>query len=90
MNAGAFGGEISNYLESVEIMKMNGEITVYKTSDIHFSYRNSSFKKNEFILMAKFILTNEDPDVIKKKKEIASSGRKNKPAIKISFCGECF
>ena len=27
MNAGAFGGEISNYLDSVEIMKMNGEIT---------------------------------------------------------------
>ena len=90
MNAGAFGGEISNYLESVEIMKMNGEITVYKTSDIRFSYRNSSFKKNEFILMAKFILTNEDPDVIKKKKEIASSGRKTNQPLKYRSAGSVF
>ena len=90
MNAGAFGGEISNYLESVEIMKMNGEITAYKTSDIRFSYRNSSFKKNEFILMAKFILTNEDPDVIKKKKEIASSGRKTNQPLKYRSAGSVF
>ena len=90
MNAGAFGGEISNYLDSVDIMKMNGEIKVYKTSDIRFSYRFSSFKKDEFIIMAKFTLTNEDPDVIKKKKDIASNGRKTNQPLKYRSAGSVF
>ena len=90
MNAGAFGGEISNYLESVEVMNMNGEVKVHKTSDIRFSYRYSSFNKDEFIIMAKFILTNEDPDVIKKKKEIASSGRKTNQPLRYRSAGSVF
>ena len=46
MNAGAFGGEISNYLKSVKIMNMKGEIKSYSPSDLNFAYRFSSFKEN--------------------------------------------
>ena len=56
MNAGAFGGEISNYLLHVDTMTMDGSIHKYSAHDINFSYRNSTFKSNEFILSAKFKL----------------------------------
>ena len=50
MNAGAFGGEISNFLESVDIMTMSGEINTFSNNEINFSYRFSSFKKDELII----------------------------------------
>ena len=90
MNAGAFGGEISNYLQSVEIMKMNGSTKTYKTKDINFSYRFSSFKQDEFIILANFILPNEDPNIIKQKKNIASSGRKTNQPLKFRSAGSVF
>ncbi len=90
MNAGAFGGEISNYLQSVEIMKMNGSTKTYKTKDINFSYRFSSFKQDEFIILASFILPNEDPNIIKQKKNIASSGRKTNQPLKFRSAGSVF
>ena len=37
MNAGAFGGEISNYLISVDIMTSKGELKTYDASDIDLS-----------------------------------------------------
>ena len=90
MNAGAFGGEISNYLQSVEIMKMNGSTKTYKTKDINFSYRFSSFKQDEFIILASFILPNEDPNIIKQKRNIASSGRKTNQPLKFRSAGSVF
>ena len=56
MNAGAFGGEISNYLQSVKIMNMKGKIKSYSPNDLNFAYRFSSFKENEFIISAEFAL----------------------------------
>ena len=56
MNAGAFGGEISNYLISVDIMNSKGELKTYDAGDIDFSYRFSSFTTDEFILLARFEL----------------------------------
>ena len=90
MNAGAFGGEISNYLISVDVMKMNGDIYKYNAKDIHFSYRNSTFKSNEFILSARFILNQENPDVIKDKRNFASQGRKTNQPLRFRSAGSVF
>tara|TARA_Y100001960_G_scaffold14854_1_gene13450 strand:+ start:44 stop:958 length:915 start_codon:yes stop_codon:yes gene_type:complete len=90
MNAGAFGGEISNYLKSVDIMTMAGQINTYSCNDIDFSYRFSSFKKDEFILLARFELETGDPDIIKNKKLNASSGRKTNQPLKYRSAGSVF
>ena len=37
MNAGAFGGEISNYLQSVDVMNMKGQIVSYSPQNLDFS-----------------------------------------------------
>ena len=90
MNAGAFGGEISNFLESVDIMTMSGEINTFSNSDIDFSYRFSSFKKDEFILLARFKLQTEVPEIINHKKLKASSGRKTNQPLRYRSAGSVF
>ena len=72
MNAGAFGGEISNYLRCVDIMDMKGQIISYNPDDLDFAYRFSSFKEDEFIISANFILKNEDSKVIHRNKNNAN------------------
>ena len=90
MNAGAFGGEISNFLKSVDIMTMSGEINTFSNSDIDFSYRFSSFKKDEFILRARFKLQTEVPEIINHKKLKASSGRKTNQPLRYRSAGSVF
>ena len=90
MNAGAFGGEISNYLISVDVMTSKGKLKTYKANEIDFSYRFSSFSTDEFILLARFKLKFEDPSVISERKKVASSGRKTNQPLRFRSAGSVF
>tara|TARA_A100001037_G_C15145975_1_gene636341 strand:+ start:1697 stop:2614 length:918 start_codon:yes stop_codon:yes gene_type:complete len=90
MNAGAFGGEISNYLISVEIMNMSGTINNYYPGDIDFAYRFSTIRSDEFVLLARFKLKTEDPVIIQKKRNKASKGRKTNQPLKFRSAGSVF
>jgi UDP-N-acetylmuramate dehydrogenase len=90
MNAGAFGSEISNFLKTVSTIRMDGKLIKRKANQINFSYRNSTFKKDEFILSATFELTEASKDKINKKKEIASKGRKTSQPLKYRSAGSVF
>lgn len=48
-NAGAFNNEISEYLEYVKVFK-DGKIKKIAKKDLDFSYRNSIFKKKDYII----------------------------------------
>ena len=90
MNAGAFGGEISNYLHSVEIMNMSGEIKTYYPGDIDFAYRFSTLRTDEFVLLARFNLEEEDSIIIQEKRNKASKGRKTNQPLKFRSAGSVF
>lgn len=90
MNAGAFGGEISNYLRCVDIMNMKGQVISYHPDELDFAYRFSSFKEDEFIISANFILKNEDPKVILRNKANANKGRKSNQPLKFRSAGSVF
>ena len=90
MNAGAWGAEISNYLVSVEVISNNGKIKTLYPNDIEFSYRNSSFNPNDFILSATFKLNKASREEIKNKKLIASKGRIKSQPLKFRSAGSVF
>lgn len=90
MNAGAFGGEISNYLTSVEVMTMEGNLKNYSAEDISFSYRHSTFRDDEIILGAEFELLEADPDSIQSEKSKASEGRKKTQPLRFRSAGSVF
>ncbi|MBQ7816979.1 MAG: UDP-N-acetylmuramate dehydrogenase, partial [Oscillospiraceae bacterium] len=61
MNAGAYGGEISNALYEVEYIDENCEVKTIKAEDCEYSYRHSVFQsKNWFITGCTFKLKKGD------------------------------
>ena len=66
MNAGAYGGEMKDIIESVRVIDENGEILELENEEMKFSYRNSIVKeKNYIVLSAKINLQKGDYDEIK-------------------------
>lgn len=90
MNAGAFGAEISNHLLSVSSITMGGEIKTYKNTDINFSYRTSSFPKDELLINAIFKCDKGSEDLIKQKRLDASNLRKKNQPLKYRSAGSIF
>ena len=90
MNAGAFGSEISNCLKNVDVMTLTGEIKQYSVKDIDFNYRHSSFKKNEIIMSANFVLKKATKQEIMNKRAKASAGRKETQPLRFRSAGSLF
>ena len=90
MNAGAFGSEISNCLKNVDVMTLMGEIKQYSVKDIDFHYRHSSFKKDEIIMSANFVLKKATKQEIMNKRAKASAGRKETQPLRFRSAGSLF
>ena len=90
MNAGAFGGEISNYLKHVTVMEMDGQEKQYHPGDISFSYRHSTFPDDEIIISAEFELIQSDKETVQEKRAVASGGRKATQPLKFRSAGSVF
>lgn len=90
MNAGAFGGEISNYLEYVSVITMSGDEKKYQQKDIKFNYRNSSFSDNEILINANFKFILSDQKTVSKNKIKASGGRKSSQPLRFRSAGSVF
>jgi len=90
MNAGAFGGEISNYLENVTVITMSGKEKMYNQSDIDFTYRNSSFTDNEILINANFKFLESSEEIVTKNKLKASGGRKASQPLRFRSAGSVF
>ncbi|HNW09244.1 MAG TPA: UDP-N-acetylmuramate dehydrogenase [bacterium] len=78
-NAGAYGGDMSQLVESVQILRQ-GRIKTIKNKDCRFSYRQSIFReKNQgLILAASLKLQPKDKELIRKKISDILKERKKK------------
>ena len=90
MNAGAYGSEISNYFDSAEAMTMKGKLKSYSKQQITFSYRNSTFPKNEILVSSIFKCVKGNKDEIKRLKLLASKSRKINQPLKYRSAGSIF
>jgi len=90
MNAGAFGNEISNYFIEAQTMTIDGEIKTYKKSQIDFSYRSSTFPKNEILIESTFNCYKGMSSKIQKDKQKASLLRRTKQPLKFRSAGSVF
>ena len=52
MNGGAYGTEIFDCIEEVEVCKNDGEIVKIKTADLNFKYRTTEIKENKWIVIS--------------------------------------
>ena len=66
MNAGAYGGEICQVCEQVEVMDFQGNLSVWDNAQMGFSYRHSRLQERQAIVVsALFRLEKKDPRQIR-------------------------
>ena len=91
MNAGAYGGEMSQVVSSVSSVSLPSEEDVREWKDPGFSYRHSRFQEqNDFILRSCFSLKPGDPAEIKEKMDDFSRRRREKQPLEYPSAGSTF
>lgn len=91
MNAGAYGGEMKQVVESVEVMNREGEILVLDNDTMEFGYRTSVIKNRPFIVMEALLKLQEgDRDAIRARMEELSAKRREKQPLEYPSAGSTF
>lgn len=91
MNAGAYGGEISDILKEALVITQNGELMTFTKDELDLSYRSSRFsKENLLVLEATFELELGNPQMIKSKMDELTFQRESKQPLEYPSCGSVF
>ncbi len=64
MNAGAYGGEVKDFINWVEIVGVDGVLTRLHAADLSMQYRKGNLPKGAIIVRASFMLRSDDPEAI--------------------------
>lgn len=91
MNAGAHGKELKDILKKVTAMDYNGNIHEFTNEECKFSYRNSKFQKEKYIILqATLELEKGNSTEIKEKMDEYMQFRKEKQPIEYPNAGSTF
>ena len=91
MNAGAYGGEMSQVVERVDYLDEDGALHTLTGPECDFSYRHSIFCKNPWLITgALFRLTQKDPLEIKGEMAELNRRRREKQPLDYPSAGSTF
>lgn len=91
MNAGAYGGEISQVIESAVVLNEKGELLTLTKDEMELTYRSSLIAKHNYIVLeARFAPVPGDVDVIKDKMDELTFLRESKQPLEYPSCGSVF
>ena len=90
MNAGAYGGEMKDVVESVEVLE-DGEVKTYSCEDMDFSYRHSVVQEKEMIVLSVTLsLTPGNADEITAAVKELNAKRMEKQPLNFPSAGSTF
>ena len=91
MNAGAYGGEIRDICESVEVMDRKGNLRTLSKAEMQFSYRHSLLEETGgIVISAIFQLKPENTEDIKAKMKELQSKRSISQPLDLPSAGSAF
>jgi UDP-N-acetylmuramate dehydrogenase len=90
MNAGAYGKEIKDIVETVELMIISGEILSARKDDLKFEYRNLDISGGTIITGASFLLTRGIEEQIRDRITEILGKRQNKHPLEYRNAGSIF
>lgn len=91
MNAGAYGGEICEICESVDVMDLEGNLRTLRNEQMHFSYRHSLLEEESGIVVsAVFSLQQKDAEEIKAKMKELQARRSASQPLDLPSAGSAF
>lgn len=91
MNAGAYGGEICQVCQSVEVMDGKGDVRRLSAEEMGFSYRHSRLEETgEIVISADFTLTPAEPkQIMARMKELIGKRSASQP-LDLPSAGSAF
>ena len=91
MNAGAYGGELCQIIERVEIMDYQGNIRHLSCEDMEFSYRHSRLEEEAAIVIsADFVLTPRPEEEVRAKMKELQGKRTASQPLDLPSAGSAF
>lgn len=91
MNAGAYGGEMKEVVQKVEVFTRNGEKKTYTNEEMQFSYRHSVIQETkEIISKVYFKMDKGNKEEIVAKVEDLNKQRSDKQPLEYPSCGSVF
>lgn len=91
MNAGAYGGELSQVVTKVRAMNPKGEVIILEKDDLMLGYRTSVFKHKPYIILEVFMeLQKGDKKEISGKMEEYTKARVEKQPLEYPSAGSTF
>ena len=91
MNAGAYGGEIAQVCESVDVLHRGNEIVTLSAEEMNFSYRHSALEDSGYIVLsAVFQLQKKEPDTIRACMQELMERRRASQPLNLPSAGSAF
>jgi UDP-N-acetylmuramate dehydrogenase len=91
MNAGAYGGELKDVVESVDIMDLSGNLDTLSGEEMEFSYRHSILEENGCIVLSTVFRLEKKPveEIKAKMKELMGKRSASQP-LDLPSAGSAF
>ena len=91
MNAGAYGGEMKDVLESVDVLTRDLQMETLPVERLGLSYRHSSLaERGDIVLGARFRLEQGDPQAIQARMAELAEQRREKQPLQYPSAGSTF
>lgn len=91
MNAGAYGGEMSQVVESVTVIELDGTVRKVPASECEFGYRKSAFSNGKALIWeVRFALERGDTKDIRAKMAELAEKRRSKQPLEYPSAGSTF
>ena len=91
MNAGAYGGEMKDIVESVTVLSKDGKVMELSNKQMEFSYRHSCVIGQEYLVLGAVIkLQQEEPEKILAQMEQLREQRVSKQPLEYPSAGSTF
>lgn len=91
MNAGAYGGEMSQVVAEVTVTSRDGEVLILDNESMEFGYRISTIKNHPFVVTeVAFELEGGDRQLIQEKMEDLAARRREKQPLEYPSAGSTF
>lgn len=91
MNAGAYGGEVSDVVEYVDVVTQEGQLKRLSKEELDFAYRHSAIQTtNDLVIDVCFKLQKGNQNAISEKMQELTELRQSKQPLEYPSCGSVF
>ena len=90
MNAGAYGGEIYNHVQSIHLLDKFATLELRKREEITVGYRKTDLPPDGIIIEAQFLLSEGNPKEMEAVQDLHMKERRDKQPLSLPSAGSIF